>query len=67
MNDLLWDMFVMDSILLDAFPNDELGNDDHITHTLFKRLKSTSTNHLFGPAQAKSTHLGTTMLLYSIK
>jgi hypothetical protein len=57
----------METMLLDAFQNDELGDDAHITDTLFESLKSASTTPLFGPSRSKSTQLGTTMLLYNLK
>ena len=49
MDDYLWDTTVMEIMLLDAFQNDDLGDDFHITNTLFKCLKSTSTTLVFGP------------------
>lgn len=36
-------------MLLDAFQNDEKGDDAHISDTLFGILKSASTTPLFGP------------------
>jgi hypothetical protein len=67
MDDYLRDTVSMEAMFLDAFQNDELGDDAHITNTLFKSLKSASTTPLFGPSQSKSTQLGTTMLLYNLK
>ena len=68
MDDYLQDTTSMGTMLLDAFHNDELGNDAHINDTIFKSLKSASTTPLFGPsAWSKSTHIGTTMLLYNVK
>jgi hypothetical protein len=64
----LWDMTAMATMLLDTFQNDELEDDAHINDTIFKSLKSSSTAPLFGlTARSKSTHLGTTTLLYSVK
>lgn len=58
----------MEEILLDAFHNDELGDNAHITDALFKSLKSASNTPLFGPnGKSKFTQLGTTMLLYNLK
>jgi hypothetical protein len=68
MDDYLWDMTTMETMLLDEFHKDELGDDAHIRDTSFESLKSASTTPLFGPSsQSKSTHLGTTMLLYNMK
>jgi hypothetical protein len=67
MDDYLRDTTAMETMLLDAFQNDELGDDAHITDTFFESLKSASTTPLFGPSQSKSTQLGTTMLLYNLK
>ena len=65
----LRDMTAMETILLDAFQNDDqLGDDAHITNTFFESLKFASTTPLFGPGgQSKSTQLGTAMLLYNLK
>jgi len=68
MDGYLQDTNSMETILLDAFQNDELGDDAHISDTIFKSLKYASTTPLFGPsARSKSTQLGTTMLLYNVK
>jgi len=68
MDDYLCDAISMEEMLLDAFYNDELGDDTHITDTLFENLKFSSTIPLFGPRRkSKSTHLGTTMLMYNLK
>ena len=69
MDDYLRDMTTLETMLLDAFQNDDqLGDDAHITDTFFKSLKFASTTPLFGPSgQSKSTQLGTTMLLYNLK
>ena len=58
MDNLLRDMGVMATILLDAFQDIKLGYDAHITNTFFESLKYDSTTHLFGPSQSKSTKLG---------
>ena len=68
MDDLLWDMTAMETMLLVAFQNDELGDDAHMNDTLFEILKFSSTTPLFGPGiQSKSTQLETMMLLYNLK
>jgi hypothetical protein len=59
MDDYLWDTTSMETMLLDAFQNNELGYDAHITEIFFESLKSASTTPLFGPSQSKSTLLGT--------
>ncbi len=48
MDDYLWDMNSMEGVLLDAFQNNELGDDAHITNTFFECLKYASTTPLFG-------------------
>ena len=65
----LRDMNSMETMLLDAFQNDDqLGDDAHIADTFFESLKFSSTTPLFGPGgQSKSTQLGTMMLLYNLK
>ena len=69
MDDYLRDTNAMEKMLLDAFQNDDqLGDDSHITKTIFEILKFSSTAPLFGPGnQSKSTQLGRTMLLYNLK
>ena len=69
MDDYLRDMTAMETMLLDAFQNDDqLGDDAHIVDTSFKSLKFASTTPFFGPGgQSKSTQLGTMMLLYKLK
>ena len=69
MDDYLRDTTAMETMLLDAFQNDDqLGDDAHIIDTFFDGLKFDSTTPLFGPSgQSKSTQLGTTMLLYNLK
>ena len=50
MDDYLRDTTAMDTILLDAFQNDDqLGDDAHITETFLESLKFSSTILLFGP------------------
>ena len=50
MDDYLRDTTSMETMLLDAFQNDdELGDDAHITDTFFESLKFASTNPLFRP------------------
>ena len=69
MDDYLRDTTAMETMLLDAFQNDDqLGDDAHIADTFFESLKFSSTTPLFGPgSQSKYTQLGTTMLLYNLK
>ena len=69
MDDYLRDTTTMETMLLDAFQNDDqLGDDAHFTDTFFESLKVSSTTPLFGPgSQSKYTQLGTTMLLYNLK
>ena len=56
MDDYLRHTTTMETMLWDAFQNDELGDDAHITNTFLEILKSTSTTPLFGPdGQSKST------------
>ena len=50
MDDYLRDMTAMETMLLDTFQNDELGDDAHISDTIFEILKSASTTPLFGPS-----------------
>ena len=50
MDDYLMDTTTMETMLLDAFQNDDqLGDDAHITDTFFESLKFSSTTPLFGP------------------
>ena len=49
MDDYLQDMTAMEEMLIDAFHNDELGDDAYIIDTLFENLKYASTTPLFGP------------------
>ena len=59
MDDYLRDTISIDTMLLDAFQNDELGDDAHIMDILFESLQSTSITPLFRPGdQPKSTQLG---------
>lgn len=68
MDNYLQDMTTMEAMLLDSFQNDELGDDAHITDTLFESLKSTFTTRLFGPStESKCTQRGKTMLLYNVE
>ena len=69
MDDYLRDMTAMETMLLDAFQNDDqLGDDAHIVDTFFESLKFASTTPLFGNGnQSKFTHLGKMMLLYKLK
>lgn len=57
----------MEVMLLDAFQQNELGDDIDISDTFFESLKSTSTTPLFGYGPLRSTKLGRTMLLYILK
>ena len=69
MDNYLRDTTAMETMLLNAFQNDDhLGDDAHIADTFFESLKFASTTPLFGPGgQSKSTQLGTTMWLYNLK
>ena len=69
MDDYLRDTIAMETMLLDAFQNDDqLGDDAHIADTFFESLKFASNTPLFGPSgQSNSTQLGTMMLLYNLK
>ena len=69
MDDYLRDTTAMETMLLDAFQNDDqLGVDAHLANTFFESLKFASTTPLFGPGgQSKSTYLGKMMLLYNLK
>ena len=50
MDDYVRDTTAMETMLLDAFQNDDqLGDDAHITGTFFESLKFASTTLLFGP------------------
>lgn len=66
MDDLLWDTDAMKAMLLDAFQQNELGNNVHIVDTFFESLKFDSTTPGFGHG-SRSTQLGTIMLLYNLK
>ena len=46
MDNYLRDTISMEAMFLDAFQNDKLGDDVHITDMLFERLKSCSTTSL---------------------
>ena len=69
MDDCLRDTTTMETMLLDAFQNDDqLGDDAHIADTFFESLNFASTTPLFTPSgQSNSTQLGTTMLLYNLE
>jgi hypothetical protein len=68
MDDYLRDTTAMETMLLDAFQNYDLGDDAHIIDTILERLETSSITPLFRPsARSKSTHLGTTMLLHNLK
>ena len=50
MDDYLRDTTAMETMLLDAFQNDDqLGDDADIADTFFESLKFASTTPLFGP------------------
>ena len=55
----------METILLDAFQNDDqLGDNAHIADTFSESLKFAYTTPFFGPGgQSKSTQLGTMMVI----
>jgi hypothetical protein len=63
MDDLLQDTQTMEGMFLDAFQQNELGDDVDITDTFLESLKSASTTPLFGHGSSRST----TMLLYNLK
>jgi hypothetical protein len=68
MDDFLWDTQAMERLLLDAFKQNELGDDVDVVDTFFLSLESASTTHLFGRVQGSQlTHIGTTMFLYNLK
>ena len=69
MDDCLRDTTSMETMLLDAFQNDDkLGNDARLVDTFFKSFKFASTTPVFGlGGQSNSTQLGTKMLLYNLK
>lgn len=68
MDDYLCDKTAMGEMLLDAFQNNDLGDDSHIIDTLFESLKSSSTTPLFGSdSKSKYTQSQTTMFLYNVK
>ena len=54
MDDYLHNMTAMETMLLDSFQNDELGDDAHINDTIFKILKYASTTPIFGPSCLKT-------------
>ena len=57
----------MEGMLLDAFQQNELGDDIDIINTFFEILKYASTTPLFELGRSRSTDLGTKMLLYNLK
>ena len=67
MDDLFWNTSAMEAMSLDAFKNNERGDDAHVTDTFFHILKQDSTTRLFGPGWSKYTQLGTIVLLYNLK
>jgi hypothetical protein len=48
MNDLLWNSQAMEGSFLDAFQQNELGDDTDFIYTFFESLKYASTTPLFG-------------------
>ena len=48
MDDFLWDTDSMQEMLLNAFQEDELGNDANIVDAFIEIVKSASTTPLFG-------------------
>ena len=69
MDDFFWDTQDMDGILLDVFQQNELGYDIDVVDTFYESLEYASTTPLFGLVHesARSTQLGTTILLYKLK
>jgi hypothetical protein len=68
MDDFLGVTQTMEGILLDAFHQNELGDDIDVRDTFFESLESSSTTPLFGRVQGLiSSQLGTTMLPYYLK
>ena len=65
-NGFLWDTHAMEGMLIDAFKQDELGDDVDIDDMFFEILKYSSTTLLFGHG-SRSTQNGTKMLLYNMK
>jgi hypothetical protein len=51
MDDFLQDTQAMEGMLLDAFQQNELGDDIDVVDTFFESLKSASTTPLFGRVQ----------------
>lgn len=66
-DDFLRDTQAMEGMLLDAFQQNELGDDINIDDTLFESLNFASTTPLLELGTSRSTELGTTMLLYKLK
>jgi hypothetical protein len=67
MDDLLHDTQAMGGMLLHAFQQIELGDDDDVIDTYFESLESASTPPFFGQHGSRSTKLGTIILLYNLK
>ena len=68
-DDLSQDTQAMEGMFLDAFHQNELGDELDFVDTFFKSLKYASTTPLFGLVHEfeRSTQLRTTMLLYNLK
>jgi hypothetical protein len=69
MDDFLWDTQAMEGMLLDAFQQNELGDDVDVIDTFYESLKSCFHHPSIwsSTGSARSTQLGTTMLLYNLK
>jgi hypothetical protein len=69
MDDFLRDTRAMEGMLLDAFQQNELGDDVDVVDTFSENLKYASTTPLFGLVHEStgSTQLWTTMLMYNLK
>jgi hypothetical protein len=64
MDDFLQDTQAKEGMLLDAFQQNELGDETNVVDTFFKTLKFSSIAPLFGRLQgSRSTQLETTLLL----
>jgi hypothetical protein len=59
----------MEGMLLDAFQQNELGDDIDVVYTFYESLKYASTTPLFGRVHgyARSTFLATTFVWYNLK
>jgi hypothetical protein len=51
MKDFLWDTHAMEGMLLDAFQQNELGDDTDFIYTFYENMKFSSTTPLFGSVQ----------------